>query len=212
MGGLTSWRSCVHPVLFSVLYSDIIQDHTAYGPLNVPTIHLPHLLRIIGPSSLTLFKHVLGRQRILIYTLPPVEVACILCQVAADMCYQVQATADGGRIKGRNTDPICVLGMVTLTDLDRLHTESQTARGWIACTTDALFLEKPSYYDLLIDLTTSTPNKATRPTFYSSRPVSPPPTSSKASTHRLSTIRFAWSDVKLVSYHLCIRLNYLTQP
>lgn len=55
-----------------------------------PTLHLPHLLRILGPSSLTLYKHVLGRRRILIYTQPPVEAACILCQVAADMCFDDQ--------------------------------------------------------------------------------------------------------------------------
>lgn len=165
--------------------------------LNIPTVHLPHLLRVLGPSSLTLYKHVLGRQRILIYTLPPVEVACILCQAAADICYEAQITVEGNQLQGRNKDPISVLGMVTLTDLDRLYSEGETGRGWIACTTDAIFLEKPSYYDLLIDLTTSTPNKATRPTFSSSRPIIPPPPNPKASTHRLSTIRFAWSDVKL---------------
>lgn len=61
-------------------------------------------------------------------------------------------------------------------------------------------MEKPSYYDLLIDLTTSTPSKVTRPTFYSSKPVvSTQPGPSRSPTHRLSTIRFAWSDVKLVS-------------
>jgi len=189
--------------LFLSILSIIIQDKADL--LNVPIIHLPHLLRIIGPSFLTLFKHVLGRQRILIYTLPPVEVACILCQAAADMCYQVQATPDPNTIKARNRDPICVLGMVTLSDLDRLHSESKSTRGWIACTTDALFLEKPSYYDLLIDLTTSTPHRATRPTFYTSKPVSSSsspsssPRHTKTSTHRLSTIRFTWSDIKLVS-------------
>jgi hypothetical protein len=67
-------------------------------------------------------------------------------------------------------------------------------------TTDAIFMEKPSYYDLLIDLTTSTPNKATRPAFYSSKPIlSPQAGGSRGPTHCLSTIRFAWSDVKLVS-------------
>ncbi|KAF9445433.1 hypothetical protein P691DRAFT_734966 [Macrolepiota fuliginosa MF-IS2] len=165
--------------------------------LNVPTAHLPHLLRILGPSSLTLYKHILGRRRILIYTLPPVEVACILCQAAADMCYEAQTTPEGTQLKGRNKDPISILGMVTLTDLDRLYAESQTGRGWIACTTDAIFLEKPSCYDLLIDLTTSTPNKATRPSFYSSKPTTLPPTNARSPTHRLSSIRFAWSDVKL---------------
>ncbi|KAH9058903.1 hypothetical protein EDB83DRAFT_2388249 [Lactarius deliciosus] len=32
-----------------------------------------------------------------------------------------------------------------------LERDSQTGRGWIACTTDAVFLEKPQYYDLHID-------------------------------------------------------------
>lgn len=60
-------------------------------------------------------------------------------------------------------------------------------------------MEKPFYYDLLIDLTTSTPNKATRPTFYLSKPIpSSQAGSSRGPTHRLSTVRFAWSDVKLV--------------
>ena len=69
-----------------------------------------------------------------------------------------------------------------------------------AGTTDAIFIEKPSYYDLLIDLTTLTPHKATRPTFYASKPVSSQPGSSKSPTHRLSTVRFAWSDIKLVRF------------
>ncbi|KAJ7741223.1 hypothetical protein DFH07DRAFT_870179 [Mycena maculata] len=168
-----------------------------------PTLHLPHLLRILGPSSLTLYKHVVGRRRILIYTLPPVEAASILCQVAADMAYeqQVEYTMSPGspssRLRGKCKDGISVLGMVTLNDLDRLQAEGTTGRGWVACTTDAIFLEKPSCYDLLIDLTTSTPNKATRPTFYSSRPVQPTPSRPRGPTHRLSVVRFSWSDVKL---------------
>ena len=190
---------------FSLSILMIIQNRADI--LNVPIIHLPHLLRIIGPSSLTLFKHVLGRQRILIYTLPPVEVACILCQAAADMCYQIQTAPDPSGIKARNRDPICVLGMVTLSDLDRLHLESKSTRGWIACTTDALFLEKPLHYDLLIDLTTSTLH--TRPTFYASKPVSSSPRHTKPSTHRLSTIRFAWSDIKLVSLYSSILTSNL---
>lgn len=97
------------------------------------------MLRILGPSSLTLYKHVLGRRRILIYTLPPVEAACILCQVAADMCYEAQQDRGGdtalpGKLKGRCKEPINVLGMVTLSDMDRMRSEGSTGRGWIACT------------------------------------------------------------------------------
>lgn len=155
---------------------------------NNPTLHLPHLLRILGPSSLTLYKHVIGRRRILIYTLPPVEPASILCQVAADMAFQLQLE--------HSKEGISVLGMVTLNDLDRLRAEGNTGRGWVACTTDAIFLEKPSCYDLLIDLTTSSPNNATRPTFYASRQ------SASSPTPRLSVVRFSWSDIKLVCFSL----------
>ncbi|OCH89520.1 hypothetical protein OBBRIDRAFT_888367 [Obba rivulosa] len=169
-----------------------------------PTVHLPHLLRILGPSSLTLYKHVLGRRRILIYTLPPVEAACVLCQVAADVCWEAQRgglDVDGGdedeedppRLTGKSAQGMRVLGMVTLNDLERLEDESEKGRGWIACTTDAIFLEKPTYYDLLIDLRTATPN--TRPTFYVSKPVEQ--LSPRGLSHRLSVVRFTWSDVKL---------------
>ncbi|KAF7298361.1 hypothetical protein MKEN_01360700 [Mycena kentingensis (nom. inval.)] len=158
-----------------------------------PTLHLPHLLRILGPSSLTLYKHVVGRRRILIYTLPPVEAASILCHVAADMAFELQVDPSSGA-RGNSRESLHVLGMVTLIDLDRLEKEGKTGRGWVACTTDAIFLEKPSYYDLLIDLTTLSPLKATRPTLYASKPI---PTPSSRPQYRLSVIRFSWSDVKL---------------
>lgn len=173
-----------------------------------PTMHLPHLLQILGPSSLTLYKHVLGRRRILIYTLPPVEAACVLCQVAADLCYEDQSApapdellmpndsgAIRGRLKGKSKEGIKVLGMVTLSDIDKLERESKTGQGWIACTTDAIFLEKPSYYDLLIDLTT-TLNKSSRPTLSTSRLFDQ--AGSRRPSYKLSTVRFTWSDVKLV--------------
>jgi hypothetical protein len=89
----------------------------------------------------------------LIYTLPPVEAACILCQVAADTCFEAQVDYDdpniggsgfgsgesviGGdatrRMKGRCREGINVLGMVNLNDLSRLETEGKSGRGWIAC-------------------------------------------------------------------------------
>ncbi|KAF8882955.1 hypothetical protein BD779DRAFT_1541018 [Infundibulicybe gibba] len=198
LGGAGDWNG----------WSEELDNQEFDVPGDHPTFHLSHLLRILGPSALTLYKHVLCRRRILIYTLPPVEAACILCQVAADMCYQDQATTStvsssssqthpGRRLKGKSKEPINVLGMVTLTDLSRLEAEGRHGRGWIACTTDAIFLDKPSYYDLLIDLTTSTPNKTTRPTFYTTKTVTPQPGASRSPTHRLSTIRFAWSDIKL---------------
>lgn len=88
--------------------------------------------------------------------------------------------------------------MVTLSDIARLEAESAKGRGWIACTTDAIFMEKPQYYDLIIDLTTSTPNKTSRPTLHMSKLASPSNGKRKAG-YKLETVRFTWSDVKLVS-------------
>ncbi|KAG6852737.1 hypothetical protein C0991_009453 [Blastosporella zonata] len=161
-------------------WSHDLGDMTA--PNSHPTLHLPHLLRVLGPSSLTLYKHILVRRRILIYTSPPVEAACILCYAAADMCFEAQSSTPG-----RHRDPISVLGMVTLSDMDRLRAGS----GWIACTTDAIFFEKPSCYDLLIDLTPA----GARPIFYHSKLIVPQ--QPRGPTHRLSLTRFAWSDIKL---------------
>lgn len=200
-----------------------------------PTIHLPHLLRILGPSSLTLYKYLLGRRRVLVYTAPPVEAACILCQVAADICYEDQISelprapdndnsiphqgpgeqeaastttaggeaststtgagvgGGGGKLKGRSSLPIKVLGMVTLNDIDKLERETATGRGWVACTTDAIFLEKPAYYDLLIDLT-KVPSKSSRATLHVPKLLP----GGKRPSYRLSAVRFTWSDVKLV--------------
>ncbi len=177
-----------------------------------PTIHLPHLLRILGPSALTLYKYILGRRRVLVYTAPPVEAACVLCQVAADICFEDQiseqprgdnsnpitqegdtSTGSARRHKGRSAEPVKVLGMVTLNDLDKLERETATGRGWIACTTDAIFVEKPGYYDLLIDLT-KVPNKSSRATLH----VPKLQLGGKRPSYRLSAVRFTWSDVKLV--------------
>ncbi|KAH9027386.1 hypothetical protein EDB85DRAFT_1975125 [Lactarius pseudohatsudake] len=75
-----------------------------------------------------------------------------------------------------------------------LECESRTGRDWIACTTDAVFLEKPQYYDL-IDLTSYAPTKRrARPGLQLAiqEPYAPRP------TYRLSTIRFTWSNVRLV--------------
>lgn len=120
-------------------------------------MHLPHLLRILGPSVFTLYKHILGRRRVLIFTLPPVEAACALCQVAADLCFDDQldrpsareetlvdvgdapetSTAWAGpsnrRLHGRCRDGVKVLGMVTLNDLDKMKREGMSGTGWVAC-------------------------------------------------------------------------------
>ena len=102
------------------------------------------------------------------------------------------------RLKGRARESIKVLGMVTLSDLDVLQAEDNRSRGWIACTTDAVYLEKPSLYDLVIDLTTSTPSKSSRPTLSLSRPTEWSE-DGRRRNYKLSQVRFTWSDMKVVS-------------
>ena len=64
-------------------------------------------------------------------------------------------------------------------------------------TTDAVFLEKPQYYYLVIDMMTFSPERATCPGLQlsvRSQMVTP---KSRRASYRLSTVRFTWSDVKL---------------
>jgi hypothetical protein len=166
-----------------------------------PTRHLPHLLSILGPSSLTLYKHVVGRKRVLIYTKPPqkIEAACVLTFVASELGdgwddeTDLHPTPSSSSTRRRRR-PIPVLGLITLNDFDRL--EAGAARGWVACTTDAIFLDKPHCYDLLIDLTTVSPGTSLRPTFYATRTVD---LGSGRTECKKTVIRFTWSDVKIVT-------------
>jgi hypothetical protein len=161
-----------------------------------------------------------------VYAQPPIEPAYILCQVAADICFEDQTAHDSSegftsphpRLKGKQKEGISVLGVVSLHDIGLLERESTTGRGWIACmwyfqwafvrlvivsptlsigTTDALFLEKPQYYDLIIDMRTFSPERASRPNLQLSV-REPNGGRSRRASYRLSTVRFTWSDVKLV--------------
>ncbi|KAH9169759.1 hypothetical protein EDB89DRAFT_2072611 [Lactarius sanguifluus] len=87
-----------------------------------PTLHLPHLLRALGPSSL---YHVFGFRRIL-----------------------GEGPNTTPELKGKLKEGINILGIVTLHNIDMLERESRTNRGWILCMTDAIFLEKPQYHKL----------------------------------------------------------------
>lgn len=131
--------------------------------------------------------------------------------------YKLSVAAEENEDNNILSEPVRVLGMITLNDIQRLEAESSKGKGWIACTTgpvycstvysflnstfpyiDAIFLERPQYYDLVIDLTTSTPNKASRPTLYMSRPLPIQSNDKRKAGWKLETVRFTWSDVKLV--------------
>lgn len=172
--------------------------------VNDPILHLPHLLNLFGPSFVTIYKHVLGRRRIMLYTAPPIEGAGILSQLLADLCLEDQLGSGyggtgeisddwRGRPTSRSGRGIVNLGTVTLHDMDRLEEQSSAHQGWIACTTDALFLEKQKSYDLLIDTTAAMSRKGARPILYSSNPDA----SGSRQSQRHNIVRFTWSDLKL---------------
>lgn len=78
----------------------------------------------------------------------------MLCQVAADICFEDQTTLDSlagttvprPRLEGKQKKGINVLGVVTLHDIGRLERESETARGWVACT----FFREPYTFAFLL--------------------------------------------------------------
>ncbi|KAH9025910.1 hypothetical protein EDB84DRAFT_361093 [Lactarius hengduanensis] len=82
--------------------------------------------------------------------------------------------------------------------------ESRTGRSRIECTTDAVFLEKPQYYDLIIDLISYAPTEhRARP----GRQLAIKEPYARRPTYRLSTIRFTWSDVKLTELDRILQLD-----
>ncbi|KAH9168579.1 hypothetical protein EDB89DRAFT_2231797 [Lactarius sanguifluus] len=126
------------------------KTHAAHAS---PTLHLPPAAR----AGSLLVHAIQSRSQSpeenthLIYAQPPVEVPCFLFQVAADLCFEDQTTLTtqgsgsgvAPQLKGKHKDRIDVLGIVTLQDIDMFKGESRTGYSRIACTTNAMFLEKP---------------------------------------------------------------------
>lgn len=50
------------------------------------------------------------------------------------MYWEAQAEVYTSGLKGHSCEPIAVLGMVTLNDIQRMEDEGRAGRGWIACT------------------------------------------------------------------------------
>jgi len=122
----------------------------------------------------------------MIYTHPAAELSCLMAIIASEVCHQ-----DRGAASER---PITVLGMVGLADLDRLALETSRGYGWIACTTDKIFLDKTMTYDLIIDFTTPTQDHTLtlRPAFYAAQCRF---VGTQRET-RLDLIRFTFSDLR----------------
>ncbi|KAH9052326.1 hypothetical protein EDB87DRAFT_1692384 [Lactarius vividus] len=147
-------------------------EHYTHGS---PTLHLPHLLRMLGPFSLTLYDH--------------------------DQMTKGLGMSTTPQFKGKQKEGINVLTIVTLHNIDTLKQESRTSHSWIACTIDAMFLEKlalrPGHrLNFLHTLCCATMCPGLQPVI--KEPYA------RRLTYRLSTSCFTWSDVKLWTKLDCI--------
>ncbi|KAG8740951.1 hypothetical protein FRC10_003521 [Ceratobasidium sp. 414] len=129
---------------------------------------------------------------------PVVEPACVLARVAADICFGWRSEMDLG---GEAPEPaIPVLGMVGLDAIEKLSEDALKRSGWIACTTERIFFEKPHLYDLVVDLSPSllAHSPSTVPTSGDDKPVlSVAVPSSSSSTYKLAPTRPTYSDLKI---------------
>ncbi|KAF9391796.1 hypothetical protein CPB97_005433 [Podila verticillata] len=116
--------------------------------------YLEHVLAM-GPSIFVLWKAALLKKRILIYTPPPVETACL---AVYNTC--LLATIPFGTVAPRvkSGDRIQPLFCVGIHDMD---TMMKATSGYVACTTDKLFLFKPQLFDVLVEIPASQPSQET---------------------------------------------------
>ncbi|KAF9212308.1 hypothetical protein BGZ59_006922 [Podila verticillata] len=116
--------------------------------------YLEHVLAM-GPSIFILWKAALLKKRILIYTPPPVETACL---AVYNTC--LLATIPFGTVAPRvkSGDRIQPLFCVGIHDMDNMM---KATSGYVACTTDKLFLFKPQLFDVLVEIPASQPSQET---------------------------------------------------
>ncbi|KAG0202429.1 hypothetical protein BGX33_009715 [Mortierella sp. NVP41] len=134
-------------------------------PVSHPSHHFLQLVESLGPSVYTLWKAALTRKRILIYTPPPIESTCL---TVYNIC--LMATIPSGELplaQTRSSERLQPLFCVGIHDIDHM---TSLRGGFVACTTDKLFLYKPHLFDVLVDLSAAsgsavayTSPKETRP-------------------------------------------------
>ncbi|KAF9148968.1 hypothetical protein BG015_009275 [Linnemannia schmuckeri] len=127
-------------------------------PLSHPSHQFLQLVESFGPSVYTLWKSALSRKRILIYTPPPIESTCL---AVYNIC--LMATIPSGEIslaQTRSNERLQPLFCVGIHDIDHM---SSLRGGFVACTTEKLFLFKLHLFDLIVDLSASSRNAVAYP-------------------------------------------------
>ncbi|KAF9184165.1 hypothetical protein BGZ51_003529 [Haplosporangium sp. Z 767] len=116
-------------------------------PASHPSQHFLELIQTMGPAVSILWKAALLKKRILIYTPPPIEAACLAVYNICLMASVPFGVTSASPI--RSSERIQPLFCVGIHDIDTLVA---VRGGYVACTTDKLFLFKPQLYDVLVDL------------------------------------------------------------
>ncbi|KAG0308601.1 hypothetical protein BGZ98_007455 [Dissophora globulifera] len=118
-------------------------------PSSHPSHHFLRLVQTMGPSIYLLWKAALLKKRILIYTPLPIEAACLsvynICLMAT---IPFGATSSAMVGTGERIQPLFCVGIHDLDHMENIQS------GYVACTTDKVFLYKPQVYDVLVDLST----------------------------------------------------------
>ncbi|KAG0262519.1 hypothetical protein BG011_010102 [Mortierella polycephala] len=120
-------------------------------PASHPSQHFLELVQTMGPAVSVLWKAALLKKRILIYTPPPIEAACLAVYNICLMASVPFGVTSASPI--RSSERIQPLFCVGIHDIDVLMA---FRGGYVACTTDKLFLFKPQLYDVFVDLSAST--------------------------------------------------------
>ncbi|KAG0376303.1 hypothetical protein BGX24_007936 [Mortierella sp. AD032] len=116
-------------------------------PVSHPSHQFLQLVESFGPSVYTLWKAALSRKRILIYTPPPIESTCL---AVYNIC--LMATIPSGELQlaqTRSNERLQPLFCVGIQDIDNM---ASLRGGYVACTTEKLFMFKLHLFDLVVDL------------------------------------------------------------
>ncbi|KAI8578282.1 hypothetical protein K450DRAFT_248079 [Umbelopsis ramanniana AG] len=112
-----------------------------------PAHAFPDFVRILGPNIFLLWKAAILKKRILILTSTPVEKACQFvyntCLLATlPRSHELTLTLEG---KSKLQPLFCV----GINDIDEMET---IEGGYVACTPDKIFQQKPHLFDILVTL------------------------------------------------------------
>ncbi|KNC50712.1 uncharacterized protein AMSG_06596, partial [Thecamonas trahens ATCC 50062] len=108
-----------------------------------PVARFENFVRYFGPSIFVLWKAMLLKKRILFFSRPPIEVVCFRVFFACLLAHH-----DIPMVFDMALNP---LFYVSVADIDQLEQYAADRTPFVACTTEAIFAEKPALYDVYVN-------------------------------------------------------------